>query len=799
MGSPEDSSESSGEERPSEPSSDEKAPSENTVPNCKGSSGSSSDGEAQKNPPAVPPRNQSEAADPESVVEDGAEGGDAEGDGDASSGDFSDMDKDPASPRNVAESESTSTSTPIKMKKKLRPTQSVPNLVDPGSDSSSSSDDDRAYVPPSLPQTNASADSLDILADQDTLPQPTFIGVLPGESPDASIKRIGDELTKAINRIAQLEVQARDLKRAKAKYKSIAKKHSQAAHRSQGRRKPRPGPVRGASVPHGMVGSPSGFGGGHSRKRSESASIENEFEQFLDEEELDMDAQTSALVIKNATPRQLVNRLAGVKPIDGAYVRDFVVVYAHFMETDVLLKKLIERYQFLPPDDSDEKAEYFDQWRGPVQMRVINIFRKWVETNPRELAVGSDPQKFERTKAAWEQFKQLLVDSEKESWAERLQETLETRLELNSIVDVRVPKPEELTVPIIPHQKGKKKDVSAELESLDDLEPLECARQLTLFEWNLFSLVSPNELRSGLWEKEKTKHLCPGVLGVTSWFNRLCNWIVTDIIVKRELKERVKALQRWIKIGEICLEIGNFHLVCEVVAALNRSPIARLKATWAQVPKRSQKSFAEMTEIMGGGRNYREYRLRLSSAGRPVLPYLGVFLKDLLAIESGNPSTVDFEEEEAESTERVNWSKMEMIAENVHQIQSAQQDPFKFGPIDSIQELLSRKAAKEDKDDRFQILEDEATMHEISRQLEPSNRTGSNPEPVVSGSPGTKKDYKTMRIFGRGKARSHLADSKTPSASSGESPALSTNPSDDEISSSSDSDNNKQERQEEDK
>jgi hypothetical protein len=157
-------------------------------------------------------------------------------------------------------------------------------------------------------------------------PQPTFIGILPDESPEDAVKRIGTELTKALRKIAELEAEQEVLEARKNKYKAMAKRFVKRvvsdSPADSPRHRRRDQPARSTSKGSNGL----------------EELIANEYEQFVDEEELVTDDQTSALVIKHATPRQLVNRLAGAKPIDGAYVRDFVVVYAHFMETDSLLE-----------------------------------------------------------------------------------------------------------------------------------------------------------------------------------------------------------------------------------------------------------------------------------------------------------------------------------------------------------------------------------------------------------------------------------------------------------------------------
>lgn len=59
------------------------------------------------------------------------------------------------------------------------------------------------------------------------------------------------------------------------------------------------------------------------------------------------------------------------------------------------------------------------------------------------------------------------------------------------------------------------------------------------------------------------------------------------------------------------------------------------------MPKRFKESLKEMGELMEGHGNYSKYRAALNNARPPMLPYLGVCLRDLTFIEDGNDTMVD--------------------------------------------------------------------------------------------------------------------------------------------------------------
>ena len=88
-------------------------------------------------------------------------------------------------------------------------------------------------------------------------------------------------------------------------------------------------------------------------------------------------------------------------------------------------------------------------------------------------------------------------------------------------------------------------------------------------------------------------------------------------------------------------------------------------------------------------------------AGLPCVPYIGIFLTDLIFINEGNP-------DELKGTNLVNFDKCVMIANVIQRIQSLQQVPYCLQPIPEIQSYLSD----------LQILE-EKELFELSLQREP--------------------------------------------------------------------------------
>jgi hypothetical protein len=81
-----------------------------------------------------------------------------------------------------------------------------------------------------------------------------------------------------------------------------------------------------------------------------------------------------------ATRDKLVELLAvsGAMP-DWDFIAAFLITFRYFMEPGELLRRLRERYAYVIEEGASEaeRAEA-EKWRGPVQLRVINIVQRWV-------------------------------------------------------------------------------------------------------------------------------------------------------------------------------------------------------------------------------------------------------------------------------------------------------------------------------------------------------------------------------------------------------------------------------------
>lgn len=134
----------------------------------------------------------------------------------------------------------------------------------------------------------------------------------------------------------------------------------------------------------------------------------------------------------------------------------------------------------------------------------------------------------------------------------------------------------------------------------------------------------------------------PSIHSSIQWFNNFSNSVIIDIL-KPELRQRVDTLIFWIKVGDNCRKLNNFNGVMEILAALGSCPVCRLQKAWHALPRKFLEMFQELEQIMSSIENFKEYRSRLEALSitkAPTVPYMGIYLRDMMFIDE-NPALVN--------------------------------------------------------------------------------------------------------------------------------------------------------------
>uniref|UniRef100_A0A8C5F3N7 Son of sevenless homolog 2 (Drosophila) n=1 Tax=Gadus morhua TaxID=8049 RepID=A0A8C5F3N7_GADMO len=389
-------------------------------------------------------------------------------------------------------------------------------------------------------------------------------------------------------------------------------------------------------------------------------------------------SKTGIPIIKGGTVVKLIERLTYHMYADPNFVRTFLTTYRSFCKPQELLSLLIDRIDIPEPEPTEadrqalwngdqpmaaELQRFRKEYVQPVQLRVLNVFRQWVEHHfydfENDLELRSRLEEYITSKIQ-------LRGKSMRKWVESINKIIKRKLQTqangvsHSITFESPPPPIEWHI-----------SRAGQLDTFDlmTLHPIEIARQLTLLESELYRAVRPSELVGSVWTKEDKEKNSPNLLRMIRHTTNLTLWFEKCIVEAENLDERVAVFTRVIEVLQVFQELNNFNGVLEVVSAINSVPVYRLDHTFEAVPERKKKILEEAVELSQD--HFKKYLAKLKSINPPCVPFFGIYLTNILKTEEGNPDHL-----KRHGKELINFSKRRKVAEITGEIQQYQNQPY---------------------------------------------------------------------------------------------------------------------------
>jgi len=241
-------------------------------------------------------------------------------------------------------------------------------------------------------------------------------------------------------------------------------------------------------------------------------------------------------------------------------------------------------------------------------------------------------------------------------------------------------------------------------------DSLEIARQITLRTWDTWAAIKPWEFLGLAWQKKGKEKTAANVLKMTQQFNHFSAWVSSCVLINAKIVDRVKVVKKFLDIASHLKSLGNFNGIMEIWSGFQRQPVFRMSATFAEVfrDRKYDQIWKDLESLTSQDNNFKTLRSTYVVTNPPVIPYLGMYLSDLVFIEEGNPNKIG---------DLINYSKCRAISGAIKKIQQYQQK----GPaLQKVQSIL-------DKLNLLSVLNSEDDMYSISNYFEP--REGKEPGP----------------------------------------------------------------------
>eukprot|EP01125_Pyxidicula_operculata_P010170 TRINITY_DN3353_c0_g2_i3.p1 TRINITY_DN3353_c0_g2~~TRINITY_DN3353_c0_g2_i3.p1 ORF type:complete len:899 (-),score=245.74 TRINITY_DN3353_c0_g2_i3:1261-3957(-) len=396
-----------------------------------------------------------------------------------------------------------------------------------------------------------------------------------------------------------------------------------------------------------------------------------------DQETNETEAEIEAMS-KGFTFSELVDKLISSSITDGFQI-EFLLTYRSICTSRELFNVIIEKFKSSESDVG--------------KLRCLNLVKLWVDRQRSDFLKDK-----EELTAIFDSLAQYVKETEPklikltEGIREKFTKVPETRIAENN----QRGEPPTLPSPGTPL-------------SFQTLEASEIAKQLSLIEQELFFSVNTWELLGQAWTKSNKEELSPNVCRFIDWFNKVNYWVQTEILTEPLLKNRIRVFSKWLSVIEHLQELNNFNGIYEIVSALQSSNIFRLTKTIQGLSSKKQSSLEKAKELL----DVQTLRNALRVATTPVIPYLGMYLTDLIFLEDGNKSTT--------ADGKINFRKRQLIARTIRKIQQFQNDRYPFQSSPEIKEWLQKHI--------HSLPFKEDTLYSFSLYLEP--RAGQTQPPEM--------------------------------------------------------------------
>lgn len=198
------------------------------------------------------------------------------------------------------------------------------------------------------------------------------------------------------------------------------------------------------------------------------------------------------------------------------------------------------------------------------------------------------------------------------------------------------------------HSRRHKSSRSSKSELLRH-DPTDIAQQLCLYEHRLYSIIRPRECLR--WASVRKGETVANLNLFCATHDKLAAWVKHSVLLNDGPGKRADTIDFWIKVAEVrisrsgrvyhltfrefcslqkCRLLNNFSSTSAITAALSSAELTRLHLTWAHVGRGSQ--LASLVRLNEPSANFSAYRSLLQTVSGPCVPFIGIFLTDIVHI-----------------------------------------------------------------------------------------------------------------------------------------------------------------------
>eukprot|EP01091_Cochliopodium_minus_P014096 TRINITY_DN4716_c0_g1_i1.p1 TRINITY_DN4716_c0_g1~~TRINITY_DN4716_c0_g1_i1.p1 ORF type:complete len:383 (+),score=91.57 TRINITY_DN4716_c0_g1_i1:252-1400(+) len=220
------------------------------------------------------------------------------------------------------------------------------------------------------------------------------------------------------------------------------------------------------------------------------------------------------------------------------------------------------------------------------------------------------------------------------------------------------------------------------------LDPNLLAEQLISIECRLFGNVNYSEFQH--WNKRKKGEdlQCPNLVLLTERFNTFSNWVTNQIVTTIDNSQRKLKVERFIDVAQICFEYRSFNTVMEIIGAFEGFAVHRLSKTFESISRPHQEKLKTLKEFCSPQKNFGILREAQKVAKDPTLPFIGVYLADLVFLSETDTHLRGVKSNSGQPL--LNYQKFVKMGKTILFLRQKQQLPYDFNEDTEVYNKLKK-------------------------------------------------------------------------------------------------------------
>ena len=374
---------------------------------------------------------------------------------------------------------------------------------------------------------------------------------------------------------------------------------------------------------------------------------------------------------------------------DALFVATFYLTFRIFTTPVSFAQCLVDRFNYV---GSGKRI------KAPVQLRVYNVFKGWLESHWRmdcdkpalDIIMPFATTELQASLPAAGKRLLELANKVSETTSPLVPRLVSSIGKTHTSVAQYIAPDTPLPLAVVSSKQMnllKAWKAGGGCPGIMDFDPLEFARQLTLKQSRIFCSILPEELLGTEWTK-KTGSIAVNVRAMSALSTDVANLVTSTILESFDQKLRAKMIKQWVKIASKCLDLQNFDAVMAIVCSLTSTTVTRLKRTWECVSSRTIATLEKLKPLIECTRNYTTLRQTLACCMPSCLPFVGMYLTDLTFVDAGNQSTRILPSSgQTSPTTGINFDKHMKTAKIISELQRFQ-IPYRLQEVPELQTWL---------------------------------------------------------------------------------------------------------------